>query len=227
LSVGFERCEDKIEKDTPKFVPGSNYNKEEESLKPTKPHYPSNPEPSFNPKSGVKKNTSNPSEEVYICMFYGRAGHLDEFCFQHNRMEKRRVNYARNSYHDEFTDFPPQFSSRALSHFSHGPNYRSYGFALQESSLMPGSFGVDPRSHRGVPPPRRHSFPARGVYSKFEPVALTVHAFHNVVHVSLAQMVREVQRIVKTLSGHMVKCLITNIFLTNPNTKSSTFSHSM
>jgi hypothetical protein len=35
----------------------------------------------------VKKNTPNPSEEVYICMFCGHAGHLDEFCFQCKRME--------------------------------------------------------------------------------------------------------------------------------------------
>jgi hypothetical protein len=54
---------------------------EEESLKPTKTHYPSNPKPSFNPKRGVKENTPNPSEDVYICMFCGRAGHLDEFFF--------------------------------------------------------------------------------------------------------------------------------------------------
>jgi hypothetical protein len=27
------------------------------------------------------------------------------------------VDYARNSYHDEFIDFLPRFSSRYLSHF--------------------------------------------------------------------------------------------------------------
>jgi hypothetical protein len=107
LDVGFERCGDKGEKSAPKFVPSSNYHKEEESLKPTKTHYPSNPKPSFNPKRGVKKNTPNPSEEVYICLFYGRAGHLDEFCFRCKRIEKRRVDYARNSYHDKFIDFLP------------------------------------------------------------------------------------------------------------------------
>jgi hypothetical protein len=81
LGVGFERCEDKGRKSAPKFIPSSNYHKEEESLKQTKIHYPSNPKPSFNPKRCVKKNTPNSSEEVYICMFYVRAGHLDEFCF--------------------------------------------------------------------------------------------------------------------------------------------------
>jgi hypothetical protein len=62
LGVGFERCEDKGERNAPKFVLSSNYNKEEESLKPTKTHYPSNPKSSFNPKRGVKKNTPNSSE---------------------------------------------------------------------------------------------------------------------------------------------------------------------
>jgi hypothetical protein len=72
LGIDFEICEDnKSEKSAPKFVPSSNYHKEEESLKPTKTHYPSNPKPSFNPKSGVKKNTPNQFVEVYICMFCG------------------------------------------------------------------------------------------------------------------------------------------------------------
>jgi hypothetical protein len=48
LGVGFERCEG--EKRAPKFVPTSNYYKEEETIKSTKTHYPSNPKPSFNPK---------------------------------------------------------------------------------------------------------------------------------------------------------------------------------
>jgi hypothetical protein len=55
LAVGFERCEDKGKKSDPKFIPSSNYHKEEEALKPTKTHYPSNHKPSFNPKRGVKK----------------------------------------------------------------------------------------------------------------------------------------------------------------------------
>jgi hypothetical protein len=76
----------------------------------------------------VKKNTPNLSEKVYICIFCDRAGHLDEFYFRRKRMKKRCVDYARNSYHDEFIDFPPNFSSHAPSHFSHGPNHRSYGF---------------------------------------------------------------------------------------------------
>jgi predicted nuclease with TOPRIM domain len=55
LGVGFERCEDKCEKSAPKFIPSSNYHQEEEALKPTKTHYPSNLKPSFNPKREVRK----------------------------------------------------------------------------------------------------------------------------------------------------------------------------
>jgi hypothetical protein len=81
------------------------------------------------------------------------------------------VDYARNSYHDESIDFLPHISSRALFHFSHGPNYHSYGFVSQESGLMPRHFGVDPCSHLGFhpPPPHRHGFFTRGVYSHLEP----------------------------------------------------------
>jgi hypothetical protein len=69
-------------------------------------------------------------------MFYGCTGHLNEFYFRRKRIEKRRFDYTRNSYHDEFFDFLPHpysrassyTSSHALSHFSQGPNHRSYGF---------------------------------------------------------------------------------------------------
>jgi hypothetical protein len=81
LGVGFERCEKKGENSAPKFVPSSSYHKEEEALKPTKAHYPFNPKPSFNPKREARKETPKPREEAFIYMFYGRVGHLDEFCF--------------------------------------------------------------------------------------------------------------------------------------------------
>jgi hypothetical protein len=151
LSVGFERCEKKGEKSAPKFVRTSSYHKEEEALKPTKAHYPSIPKSSFNPKREARKETSKPREKAFMCMFYGRAGHLDEFCFRCKRIKKRRFEYARNSYHDEFLDLVPRSYSRvpprsysrasprtfsctlphtsscALPQFAHGPNHRSYG----------------------------------------------------------------------------------------------------
>jgi hypothetical protein len=144
LGVGFERCEKKSEKSAPKFITNSSYHKEEEALKPTKAHYPSNAKPSFNPKREVKKETPKPREEAFVCMFCGRAGYLDEFCFRWKIIERRHVEYAGDSYHDEFIDFPPRsyshvppcFYSRASPHtfshvlpqFAHGPNYHSYAF---------------------------------------------------------------------------------------------------
>jgi hypothetical protein len=82
LGVGFERCEDKGERSAPKFIPTSTYHKEEATIKPTKAQYPSNPKSFFNPKREGSKETPKPREEAFICMFYGRVGHLDEFCFR-------------------------------------------------------------------------------------------------------------------------------------------------
>ncbi len=92
LGVGFERCEDKGEKSAPKFIRSATYHKEEETIKSTKTHYPSNPKPSFNPKREVRKETPKPRDESFICMFCGCAGHLDEFCFRWKRFERRCVN---------------------------------------------------------------------------------------------------------------------------------------
>jgi hypothetical protein len=136
LGIDCERCEDKGEKNVHKFIPSSTYHKEEITIKPTKAHYPSNTNPSFNSKREVRKEIPKLRDKVFVCMFYDRAGHLDEFCFQRKRIERRHFDYARNSYCDEFFDFPPcsfsralpRTSSHALSHLSHGLNHRSYGF---------------------------------------------------------------------------------------------------
>jgi hypothetical protein len=120
LGIGFEMCGDKGEKSALKFILSSTYHKEEAIIKLTKAHYPSNPKPSFNPKREVRKETPKSREKAFICMFCGRVDHLDEFCFQRKRNESRRFDYARNSYHDEFSDFPPRSFSHALPHtFSH------------------------------------------------------------------------------------------------------------
>jgi hypothetical protein len=133
LGIGFEKCEESVHK----FILSSTYHKEEATIKPTKAHYPSNTKPSFNPKREVRKGTSKPREEAFVCMFCGRAGHLDEFYFRRKRIKRMRFDYSRNSYHDDFFDFLPHSFSRALlctsshglSHFSHGPNHCSYGFS--------------------------------------------------------------------------------------------------
>jgi hypothetical protein len=114
LGVGFERCEDKGEKSAPNFIPSSTYHKEEATIKPIKAHYPSNTKPSFNPTREVRKETPKPREEAFVCMFCGHVGHLDEFCFRRKRIERRHFGYARNSHHDQFSDFSRHFFSRAL-----------------------------------------------------------------------------------------------------------------
>jgi hypothetical protein len=68
LSVGFERCEDKSEKSTHKFIPNSTYHQEEKIIKSTKAHYPSNPKPYFNPKREVRKETlSRERNHLFAC----------------------------------------------------------------------------------------------------------------------------------------------------------------
>jgi hypothetical protein len=67
LGVGFERCEKKDKKSIPKFVPSSSYHKEEEALKPTKSHYPSNLKSSFNPKRKARKETPKPRKLLCAC----------------------------------------------------------------------------------------------------------------------------------------------------------------
>jgi hypothetical protein len=250
LGVGFERCEKKCEKSASKFVPSSSYHKEEEALKPTKAHYPSNPKPSFNPKREVRKESPKPREEAFVCMFCGRVGHLDEFCFRRKRIKRRRVEYARDSYHDEFIDFPPRSyshvpprfysrasprtfshalphtSSGALPQFAHGPNHHSYSFCPRENRFEPRRFGYGPRPHRGDCFPRRPGFPAGGSFPHFEPRHLDGSRFPHRGSRPIWPS-GEVQRTVKTTSGCMVKCWIPKIYLTNPSTEPLTFSRPM
>jgi hypothetical protein len=197
LGVGFERCENKGEKSALKFIPSSTYHKEEATIKSTKAHYPSNPKSSFNPKRGARKETPKLREEAFVCMFCGRAGHLDEFCFRQKRIERRRVEYARDSYRDEFIDFPPRSyyhipprfyshasprtflrvlprtSSGALPQFAHGPNHRSYGFGPRENRFERRRFGYGPRPHHGDRFLRRPDFSSGGS-SHFEPRHLVI-----------------------------------------------------
>jgi hypothetical protein len=246
LGVEFERGE----KSAPKFVPSSSYHKEEEALKSTKAHYSSNPKPSFNPKREVRKEIPKPREEVFVCMFCGRAGHLDEFCFRRKRIERRHVEYARDSYRDEFIDFsprsyshvPPRFYSCASSHtfsralphtspsalpqFTHGPNHRSYGFGPRENRFETRRFGYGSRSHHGDRFPCRSGFPVGGSFPHLESRHLDGPRFPH--HGSRpTQPSGEVQRTVKTSFGRMVKYWIPKIYLTNPRMEPSTPSHPM
>jgi hypothetical protein len=234
LGVEFERCEDKGEKSAPKFIPTSNYHKKEEALKPTKTHYPSNPKSSFNPKREVKRESPKPREEAFIYMFCGRASHLNEFCFQQKRIEKRYFEYARNSYCNELFEFSPCSYSRASSYtsshdlpqLSHGPNHRSNGFGSRENRFVPRRFGYDPRPHHGDYFPCMPDFSAGASHTHFETRHLDgPHFPHRGSHPTGSS--GEVLKTVKTSSGHMVKCWIPKIYLTNPSTEPSTSSHSM
>jgi hypothetical protein len=183
LGVGFERCEDKGEKSAPKFVPSSNYHKEEEALKPNKTHYTSNPKPSLNHKRGVKKNTPNPSEKVYICMFCGRAAHLDEFCFRRKRMEKRCVDHARNSYHDEFINFSPHISSCAPSHFLMNLTIAHMTLVHERVALCLDTLVLTHVLIVGM------VFLLEVSILTLSRVALTIHTFPIVIHIPLTQTV--------------------------------------
>jgi hypothetical protein len=89
---------------------------------------------------------------------------------------------------------------------------------------MPRRFGYGPRSHCGDRPPRRHSFPAGGSYTHFDPGHLDEPHFprcgSHTTHCN-----GEVQKTVKTSSGHTIKCWIPKRYLTNPRTEPSTSSH--
>jgi hypothetical protein len=242
LGVGFERCEDKGEKSALKFILSSSYHKEEATIKPIKAHYPSNPKSSFNPKREVRKESPKPREEDFVCIFYGRADHLDEFCFRRKRMERRRIEYARNSYRDEFIDFPPRSYSRisprsyscasprtfsrALPQFAHGPNHRSYGFGPRENRFESRRFGYGPRPRRGDRFPCRPGFPAGGSFLHFELRHLDGTYFPYCGSCPTRPS-GEVQRTVKTSPCRMVKCWIPKIYLTHPSTEPSTPSRPM
>jgi hypothetical protein len=86
---------------------------------------------------------------------------------------------------------------------------------------VPRGFGYGSHPHRGDRFPHKRGFPAIGSYTHFEPRHLDdLHFLHRGSHPTGSN--GELQKIVKTL-GHMVKCWISKIFLTNPSTEPSTF----
>jgi hypothetical protein len=143
-----------------------------------------------------------------VCMFCGHAGHLDEFCFQQKRIERRHVEYARTHIVMSslishlililmfcltfYSRASPRTSSRAFPQFPHGLNHRR-------------------RDHF----PRRPDFPTGGSFPHFEPRHLDSPRFPH--HGSCpTRPSGEVQGTVKTSSGRLVKCRISKIYLTNP-----------
>jgi hypothetical protein len=194
------------------------------------------------PQERSEQRIPTPREKDFVCMFCGRACHLDEFCFCHKRIEKICFEYARNTYRDQFINFPShsysrvsprsysraslRTSSRALPQFSHGPNHRSYGFGSRENRFVPRRFGYGPRSHRGDRFSRRSGFPARGSHTHFELRHLAgPHFPHRGSRPTRPN--GEVHKTLKASSGRMVKCWIPRIYLTDPSTEPSTFSRYM
>jgi hypothetical protein len=99
-------------------------------------------------------------------------------------------------------------------------------FPLSRNGVWHRCFGYGPRPHGRDRFPRRPSFPIGGSFPHFEPRHLDGPRFpHRCSHPTRPS--GEVQRIVKTSSGHMVKCWIPKIYLTNPSTEPSAFSHPM
>jgi hypothetical protein len=183
-------------------------------------------------------------------MFCGCASHLEGFCFWRKRIERKRVEYARDSYRDELFDISPQSYSRipsrfysrasprtfscalpctssgALPQFAHGPNHHSYGFGPQENRFEPRRFCYGPCPHRGDRFPRRPGFPTGGSFPHLEPRHLDGPCFPR----RGSRPTRpsdEVQSTVKTSSGRMVKCWIPKIYLANLSMEPSTPSHPM
>jgi hypothetical protein len=249
LDLSYERCEDKGEIFT-KIVSNFTYNDEKETLKAKQISYPPNPKTSFNSKRCVKRECPKPREKAFIYIFYGCAGQLDEFYFLHKRIERRRVEYARDSYRDELFDLPPhsysrvlprsysrassrtfsrafpRTSSRALPQFAYGPNHHSYGFGARENRCVPRRFEHGPHPHLGDHFSRRPGIPAGGAHTHFELRQLDGTHFSR--HGSCPTRPNsELQRIVKIPSGRMVKCWIPKIYLTNPSTEPSTPSRPM
>jgi hypothetical protein len=102
-------------------------------------------------------------------MFCGRAGHLDEFCFRLKRAERRHVEYARDSYRDEFLDdlpqsysrISPRSYSRALPHTFSRAFPRTFSSALLHTSSI-----ASPQFTHG---PNHRSYGSRPRENRFEP----------------------------------------------------------
>jgi hypothetical protein len=96
----------------------------------------------------------------------------------------------------------------------------------EENCFEPRRLSYGPRPHRGDRLPCRPDFPAGGSFPQLESRHLDGPRFLRRGSCPTRSS-GEVQRTMKTSSGRMVKCWILKIYLTNPSTESSTFSHPM
>jgi hypothetical protein len=81
---------------------------------------------------------------------------------------------------------------------------------------VPRRFRYGPCPHHGDHFPRRHGFPTGGAHTHFEPRHLDGPHFPRRGSCP-TQPNGELERIVKTSSGRMVKCWIPKTYLTNPS----------
>jgi hypothetical protein len=138
-------------------------------------------------------------------MFCGRASYLDEFCFQRKRIQRRRVDYARDSYRNEFIDFLPRSYSHDPPHFYSRASPRTFSRALpRTSSSASPQFAYNPRPHHGDHFPCRPGFPTGGSFPHFKLRHLDGPRFPHRGS-RLTRPSGEVQRMVKTSSGRMIK----------------------
>jgi hypothetical protein len=91
---------------------------------------------------------------------------------------------------------------------------------------VPRHFSYSQRPDSGDRNPRRPGFPAGGLHTRFEPRHLDGPRFPHRSSCPTRSN-GDVQKIMKTSSGCMIKCWITKIYLTNPNAEPSTLSRSM
>jgi hypothetical protein len=99
-------------------------------------------------------------------------------------------------------------------------------FGSRENWFEPRRFGYGPHHHYSDRFLRRPGFSVLGFHTHFESRHLNgPHFSHRGSRPTHSN--GDVQKIVKTSFGRMVKCWIPKIYLTNPSTESSTFSHPM
>jgi hypothetical protein len=223
LGVGFERCEDKSEKSAPKFVPSSNYDKEEETLKPT-----THPIPSHH---------STP-REVWNKILQSQVRKFTFSCFVAMRVTWMSIAFVTREWRRCVWTMLETHIMMSLLIF-----HLTFHLVLHLIFLMDLTIAHMILIHERVVLCLDALMLTHALIVVFVPrvgmvfllevsiltlswVALTVHAFPVMVHVLLAQMVRckGLWRLpwVVWLSARFLR-----FFLTNSSTEPSTFSHSM
>jgi hypothetical protein len=220
LSVGIERCENKGEKSALKFILSFTYHKEEATIKPTKTHYPSNTKPSFNPKREISKETSSRERKLlFICFVTALVTWMR---FASDARELRGGVLSMLETHIVMSSLISRLILTLIIRLAFILGLRltllhelfpsslmyphhSYGFDPRENRIKARRFGYGSRPRRGDHFSRRSGFPAGESYTHFEPRHLDgPHFSRRGSHPT--QPNGEVERIVKTSSGRVVKC---------------------